>query len=129
MLERFQGFEFLLDTEGAKKQYFFNAHVTRGCFRPQQLEYFYHRPIALYLQHKLQQPTSQSKLPKDVLYICFDHKIQQENYFVWEFSIFVNDETFHELYKLSNLRLYYRILMPEEEYLDEEPIPVEVVDQ
>jgi hypothetical protein len=48
---------------------------------------------------------------------------------VWEFSIFVNDETFHELYKLSNLRLYYRILMPEEEYLDEEPIPVEVVDQ
>jgi hypothetical protein len=128
MLERFQGFEFLLDTEGAKKQYFFNAHVTRGCFRPSELEYFYHRPIALYLQHKLQQPASVSRLPKEIRYICFDHKTEEENYFLWQISIFVDDETFHELYKLSNIKLYYRLIPPEEEFLEEEPIFVEVVD-
>lgn len=127
MLEQYNGFEFYLDTEKAQKHYFFNAHVTRGCFRPHELEYFYHRPIALYLQHKLQQPTSVSKLPKEIRYICFDHKIQQENYFVWIFSVIV-DEGLHELYKLSNIKLYYRMIPPEEEFLEEEPIPVHVVD-
>jgi hypothetical protein len=122
------GFEFLLDTEKAQKHYFFNSHVTKGCFRPSELEYFYHKYIAKYLQMKLQQPTSQSKLPKEIRYICFDHKTEEENYFLWQISIFVDDEGLHELYKLSNIRLYYRWIPPEEELEEEAPLTVEVID-
>jgi hypothetical protein len=128
MLERYKDFEFLLDVEKGRKQYFFNAHVSRGCFRPSELEYFYHKRISEYLTLKLQQPTSESKLPKDILYICFDHKVQQDNYFVWYLSFIIDDQTFHELYKLSNIKLYYRILMPEELLEEEEPIPVQIID-
>jgi hypothetical protein len=103
--------------------------VSKGCFKPNELEYFYHPVIARYLKKKLAQPESVSKLPKEIRYICFDHKEIQENFFVWHFSILVDDEGLHELYKLSNIRLYYRILMPEEELEEEAPIPVEVVDQ
>ena len=115
MIERFKDFEFLLDTSGAKKYYFFNAHVSKGCFRTSELESFYHKRISEYLQQKLQQPTSSTGLPKEIRYICFDRKIELENHSVWVFSVIVDDEGLHELYKLSNLRLYYRIIPPEEE--------------
>ena len=124
MLERFEGFDFLLDMDKAKKQYFFNAHITKGCFRPSELIYFYHKPLADYLKYKIEQ----GKLPQNVLFVCFDHKEKQENFFVWNISIVVDDQEYHELYKLNNIRIYYRILMPEEEYLDDEPIPVLVLD-
>jgi hypothetical protein len=124
LIEQYNGFEFYLDTEKAQKHYFFNAHVSKGCFRPQQLQYFYHQPIAKYLQQKLQQ----GKLPERTLYICFDEKEEQENFFMWKFSVIVDDEGLHELYKLSNIKLYYRWVPPEEEFLEEAPLTVEVID-
>jgi hypothetical protein len=129
VLEQMAGFEFLLDTEKAEKHYFFNSHITKGCFKPNELEYFYHKYIAKYLQMKLAQPESVSKLPREIRYICFDEKVEQENFFMWKLSVIVDDETFHELYKLSNIKLYYRMIPPEEELEEVVPLTVEVIDR
>ena len=103
-------FEFNLDVSNAIYTNFFKTDF-KDCWRPEELLSFEFRELGEFLYYLITQGAKtleDDKLPKTTLYICFDKHRKDGDAHEWSISIVYDDVAKHTIYKVRNIKLYYK---------------------
>jgi hypothetical protein len=103
-------FEFKLDTSEAIYSNFFRANF-RQCWKTYELQEFEVPEIGEYLIYAVTNGSigiGANTLPFTTMYICFDKHQRGSKWNIWNISIVYDDYVKHAIYKVRNIKLFYR---------------------